>query len=288
MGKARQTFERRQLGLALRRLRKQAGKSQQVAADEIGKARSRMAELEDGQTTLTVEELTRLLDFYEVTGDDRRTVLDLGALAKTRQKKRAHLDLLPGSFQRFADMEASATEISCYEPNVIPGLLQSPGYLRADMMDADGVWWEPSVAEIHERITFRMARQVNTLDSPDPKVLRLVVNEAALRASVGSPEVMREQRRHILNLLESKQNLTVRVLRDETYGNPARAGGLMIFGFGDRGVPVGFTPVVFGPSTCFDNEPDVAALNRVFDRLQELALSPDESVRFIREIDEER
>jgi uncharacterized protein DUF5753/helix-turn-helix protein len=203
--------------------------SQQVAAERIGKARTRMVQLEDGRGTLTPEELTSLLDFYEVSADERRTVLELGALARTRQKKRAHTDLLPGSFQR----------------------------------------------------------QANTLDSTEPKVLRFVVSEVALRAAVGSPEVMCEQRRHILNLLEGKRNLTVRVLRDDAYGNPARAGGFMIFRFGGRGAPVGFAPVVYGPSTYFDNESDTAAMLRAFERLQELALGPEESARLIRQIDEE-
>jgi transcriptional regulator with XRE-family HTH domain len=285
MGKARQTFERRQLGLALRRLRKEAGQSQQSAADHVGKARSRIAELEDGRTTLTADELGSLLDFYEVSAEERRTVLDLGALAKTRQKKRTHTDLLPGSFQRFADMETSANEISSYEAGVIPGLLQSSGYLRAEMTDTDGVWWEASIAEMHERIKFRAERQAAVIDSAEPKELRFVITEAALRAAVGDGEVMREQRRHILDLLKRKQNLTVQVLRTETYGNPARAGGFMVFGFGDRGSPVGFAPVVFGPSTYFDNEPDTLAMARAFARLQQLALSPEDSVRFIEEVD---
>jgi hypothetical protein len=286
MGKARQTFERRQLGLALRRLRTQAGKSQQMAAEHLSKARSRMGELEDGQTTITAEELGSLLDFYEVTGEERRTVLELGALTRTRQKKRAHTDLLPGSFQRFADLEASASEISCYESGIVPGLLQSPDYLRAVMMASDGVWWKPSIAELHERITFRTERQVKAFD--EPRELRFVLTEDTLRATVGSPEVMREQRRHILDLLESKRNLSVRVLRRETYGNPAPGGGLTVFGFGDRGAPIGFSTVVFGPSTYFDDESDTAALLRAFKRLEELATSAEESVRLIRQIDEER
>jgi transcriptional regulator with XRE-family HTH domain len=288
MGKARQTFERRQLGLALRRLRTQAGRPQHAAAEHIGKARSRMAELEDGRTTISADELERLLDFYEVSDADRRTVLELGTLTRTRQKKRAHMDLLPGSFQRFADLEASASEISCYESGIVPGLLQSPGYLRAAMMASDGVWWEPSFAELHERITFRAERQSRIFDSDEPRVLRFVLTEDALRGAVGDPEVMREQRRHILNLLDSKRNLTMRVLRRETYGNPASAGGLTVFGFGDRGVPVGFSSVVFGPSTYFDDASDTAALLRAFERLEELAAEPEESARLIRQIDEER
>jgi hypothetical protein len=135
---------------------------------------------------------------------------------------------------------------------------------------------------MHERINFRMERQANIFDSLESKDLRFVVAERAVRGSVGSPEVMREQRRHMLDLLERKQNLTVRVLR-ETYGNPARVGGLTVFGFGEKGSPVGFASVVYGPSTYFDNESDTTAMLRAFDRLEELALSPEESVRFIDE-----
>ncbi len=52
--------------------------------------------------------------------------------------------------------------------------------------------------------------------------------------------------RHVLKLLASKDNLTVQVLRSETYGNPARGGGMTILGFGGKGSPIGFTPAVFG------------------------------------------
>lgn len=287
MSKARQTFERRQLGLTLRRLREAAGKSQQVAAEWIGKVRSQLVELEDGRGTLAPDVLAKLLDLYGITGDERETVLELGALARARQKRRAYTDLLPGSFQRFADLEASATEINCYEFGIIPGLLQSLGYVRAMIDDGDGVWWQPSHAELQERISFRLDRQEKTLSSPEPKTLRFVITEDALTGAVGSRDVMREQRRHILKLLESNDNLTVQVLRADTYGNPARGGGMTILGFGDKGSPIGFTPAVFGPSTYFDQESDTAALLRGFRRVQELALDPDDSVRLIRQIDKE-
>ncbi len=288
MSKARQTFERRQLGLTLRRLREQAGKSQQLAAGDIGKARTQLVELEDGRGTVTPEDLAKLLDLYGVAGDERRTVLELGTLARARQKRRAYTDLLPGSFQRFADLEASATEINCYEFGVIPGLLQSLGYVRATIDDGDGVWWEPSNAEREERVAFRLDRQARTLDSAEPRTLRFVITEDALSAAVGSAEVMHEQRRHILDLVDSNQNLTVQVLRTETYRNPARGSGLTVLRFGGKGSPVGFSTVVFGPSTYFDQEPDTAALLRGFKRVQELALNPNDSVRLIRQIDKER
>jgi transcriptional regulator with XRE-family HTH domain len=283
VSKARQTFERRQLGLTLRRLREQAGASQQAAAGRIGKARTQIVELEDGRATVTPDDLAKLLDFYEVTGDDRETALELGALARARQKKRAYTDLLPGSFQRFADLEENATEINCYEFGIIPGLLQSVGYVRATIDDGDGIWWEPSNAELQERIAFRLDRQAKTLESD--KKLHFVITEDAVCGAVGTPEVMRDQRRHILKLLESNKNLTVQVLRTETYGNPARGAGLTVLHFGEKGTPVGFSTVVFGPSTYFDQEPDTTALLRGFRRVRELALGPEDSVRFIEEVD---
>jgi hypothetical protein len=132
-----------------------------------------------------------------------------------------------------------------------------------------------------------MDRQVRTLDAAEPKVLRFVLTEGALRGAVGSPEVMREQRGHILNLVDTKRSLTVQVLPSQTYGNPARVGGLTVFGFGEKGLPVGFASVAFGLSTYFDSESDIAALLRAFDRLQELALGPEESARLIRQMDKE-
>jgi len=287
VSKARQTFERRQLGLTLRRLREQAGASQQAAAERVGKARSQLVELEDGRGTLAPDVLAKLLDFYGVSEDERQTAVELGALARARQKRRAYTDLLPGSFQRFADLEASATEINCYEFGIIPGLLQSLNYVRAMIDDGDGVWWQPSSAELEERIAFRLGRQSRTLGATEPKTLRFVITEDSLTGAVGSPEVMREQRRHILKLLESNDNLTVQVLRSETYGNPARGGGMTILGFGDKGPPVGFSAVVFGPSTYFDQESDTADQLRAFRRLLELALDPNDSVRLIRRIDKE-
>lgn len=271
----------------MRRLRERAGASQQVAAAAIGKARSQLVELEDGRGTLAPEVLENLLDFYAVTGDERQTAMELGALARARQKRRAYTDLLPGSFQRLADLEASAIEINWYEYGIIPGLLQSLGYVRATMDDGNGIWWQPSNAELEERIAFRLDRQEKTLNAAEPKTLRFVITEDALTVAVGSPDIMREQRRHILKLLEDNDNLTVQVLRSETYGNPARGNGMAILGFGGRGSPIGFTPAVFGPSTYLDQEADTVALLRGFRRLQELALDPDDSVRLIRRIDKE-
>jgi transcriptional regulator with XRE-family HTH domain len=214
VGTARPTFERRQLGLTLRRLRDRAGKPQQAAAAVLKKTRTRVVQLEDGTATISHEDLEKLLDLYDVSGDERATVIELANQARKRQKRRVYVDQLPDAYQRWADLEASATEINCFETGVIPGLLQTEGYMRAILSECE-VFWEPSVTEGSDRLAHRVERQHRVLDEADGRLLRFVINEDALRANMGSPEVMREQLQHLLDLDRAQRDLTVRVLAND-------------------------------------------------------------------------
>ncbi|SER54831.1 helix-turn-helix domain-containing protein [Actinokineospora terrae] len=287
MGHARPTFERRQLGLVLRRLRERSGMTQQAGAEAVGKVRSRIVQLEDGTATASEEDLRTLLDCYAVTGDERTTVLELGAQARRRQKRRVHVDNLPDAYRRFADLEASASEINCFETGIIPGLLQSEGYIQALFAEAEGPWHEVDDVERGDRWSFRVDRQMRMLDETDRRIMRFVVTEDALRANMGAPEVMRQQLDHMLALLDKQRDLNIRVLRTDAYGNPLRGFGLTIFAFGERGAPIGYSSPVLGPSTYYDGESETTAMLRAFYRLWELALSREESRRLIQQIAKE-
>jgi transcriptional regulator with XRE-family HTH domain len=280
MGRARQTFERRQLGLTLRRLREESGKTQQAAADALGKARSRIVQLEDGEGTPTSADLDKLLGLYGVA--DRATVVALATEARKRQKRRAHVDLLPDSFQRLADLEASASEIHSFESAIVPGLLQCPDYIRAVMAEGNGIWWPANAPDPEERLAFRLDRQVRVFAEVEEKDLRFVLSGQALRDQVGDREVMRAQLTHLLNL----PGVKVQVLMNGA-GNPARGGGLTVLGFGGRGSPVGLSSITYGPSTYFDDEHDIVLLRNAFERVSELALSRQESANVIESLLEE-
>jgi hypothetical protein len=255
-----------------------------MAADAVGKARSRIAGLEDGTATASTEDLVALLDCYSVRGLDRRTVLNLGEQARKRQKRRVYVDTLPDAYDRFADLEATASKISTYESGIIPGSLQSPEYARAVIAEGDGIWWEVFAVDGEDRLNFRLRRQEQLWNSTGPKELRYVLTEDALHANMGAPEIMRGQWLHLLVLLEKRKDLDIRVLPNGVYGNPVRGGGVVIFEFGDGMGPVGYSPIVSGPSTYYDDSADVAGLRRAFDRIWELSLSPRESKRLIAEL----
>jgi transcriptional regulator with XRE-family HTH domain len=286
MGRARQTFERRQLGLTLRRLREHADQTQQAAADAIGRVRSRIVELEEGKGTLNQTDLTALLNFYQVHPDEVRTVLALGVRARRRQRNHPYSDALPDSLLRFADLEASATEIRGFESTLIPGLLQSPDYLRAIMREADGIWWERSDDERHVgRIALREERQDRTWNSSIPRMLHFVIGEEAVRANVGGVDVMRGQLRHILHLLKKRDDVTVQILRLDSPNNPARGGGFSLLDFAEDVLSVAVSFAVYGPEQYFDAPEDTAMFRRAFDRLSsELALSPVDSANLISDL----
>ncbi|OLT11066.1 hypothetical protein BJF78_27805 [Pseudonocardia sp. CNS-139] len=72
-------------------------------------------------------------------------------------------------------------------------------------------------------------------------------------------------------------HLTVRIVPVEAKGNPAQHGGLTMFRFGEALQPVGFLPTVYGPSAYFDRVTDTERIMRAFNKLRELAWSPEET-----------
>ncbi|WP_424188930.1 helix-turn-helix domain-containing protein [Actinokineospora sp. G85] len=276
MVNARPTVERRQLGLALKRLRERSGLSQLAAGQHIGKDDSRISKIEDGLATPKAEDLVKLLELYGVVGDERETIEALGAVARKRQPARAYIDLLPDSFQRFSDLEAAAAKIRTYEVAVIPGLLQSPGYIDALFAASDDVWWASSEVRRKNMGEFRRRRQ-ELLWQAKEKELHFVIGEGALDEVNGSTEVMREQLGHLLNLIDTKPNLTVQMLPKTVPNNPARGGGLTVFEFGISLPRIGFASVVTGPSTFYDGGEDTSNMLRALYRISKLSLTPEET-----------
>jgi hypothetical protein len=201
----------------------------------------------------------------------------LAAQASKRHRRPAASDALPDAMIHFAELELSATEICAYEPSLVPGLLQSPSYVRALVAEGDGVWWPSSQEEQKERIAHRIARQQRILGNDDPASLRFVFGEEALRAVIGGPAVMREQFRHLLALIDEHPAVQLQILPSAVPGNPARTAGFTLFHFGPSSTPLAFSSLVFGPDHLHDEEDDVAKLMICFKQVCGLALGLEDS-----------
>ncbi|RKT51719.1 helix-turn-helix domain-containing protein [Saccharothrix australiensis] len=274
MGMAEQTVERRQLGLALARLRDDAGRSQLEAGRAIGRSAGRISQIEHGKGTLGPDELIKLLDFYEVGNDERATILALGTASRRRVKPRGYLDVLPQPFKRLGELQAAAEVISWYECGVMPGLVQSPQYIRSLLGSADSIFWEASEEETSERIEFRLAQQRLVLESQSPRKINLIFTEDTLHHVVGGPSVMRGQVLHLLQMMEEYPMLDVRVVPNAVPDNPALGGGLVVLDF-PEGTPVAFVSTLYGAYTYYHQPSDIQPMRRIFERVHQLALSAE-------------
>ncbi|SMD08860.1 helix-turn-helix domain-containing protein [Lentzea albidocapillata] len=270
MGQARQTVERLQLGLTLQRLRLAAGKSQQEAADLIGRSAGRLSQVENGKGALGTEELTRLLGFYGVTPEQRDSVLALGKASRRRQPRLGYLDTLADSYVRFMDLLAAARHIGWYECGVIPGLVQSRGYVEGLIRASSSVRSEEETAEL---IAFRLDLQQQVLSSGKVKSIDIVFTEDSLLHVVGDQSVMREQVLHLLQLLEQHPSLNIRIVGLGTPGNPGLGGGMVTLDF-DTSDPITFTSSLSGPPIYYDQPSHTERMRKLFERIADLAWSP--------------
>ena len=185
------TVLRMLLGSQLRRLREAKGVTREAAGWEIRASESKISRMELGRVGFKERDVADLLTLYGVIAEEERAAL----LALARQANNPgwwhrYGDVLPSWFQAYLGLEAAAALIRTYELQFVPGLLQTRDYARAVVLLGHG---RAPAEEIERRVDLRMARQA-LLTRPDPPQLWAVVDEAALRRPIGSPDIMRAPR----------------------------------------------------------------------------------------------
>ncbi|PZF94477.1 helix-turn-helix domain-containing protein [Micromonospora deserti] len=280
-------LRRRRLGTELRRLRETAGLTGDQVIERIGWASaSKLSRLENGRSRPDPDDVRVLLDLY---GADDALSKELLGITHEAGDMRGWLRSYPVMTQQqrsFAELEAGCAEISEYNPVLVPGLLQTPGYARMRIASAWQVGedaGDPETGEdIDTEVRARLARQSLLTRPTDAPRYTAVLEEAALGGRAGPPEVLREQ---VVQLCELAMlpNVTLHVLpRDTQIGRwylPPTA--FSLYRFADPldpetlAIEGGFTNVM---ST------EVNALNRykvVFEWLCTAALSASDTLSWL-------
>lgn len=106
--------------------------------------------------------------------------------------------------------------------------------------------------------------------------MEAVIPEAALRLAVGTPEVRRDQLRHLLTLSELPI-VTIQVIRSEDGPHSAlSAGGFVSLDFSDAARPLVYIEHKDGAVYLQESE-QTAAYSMVAHDLQQVTLSPEQS-----------
>jgi transcriptional regulator with XRE-family HTH domain len=225
------TVRRRRLAAELRKLRgsRKAGE----IARAIGWSASKISRAESGHDSLPPEEIEKLIDYYAVTDPFRGQLLELAKDAVQRGWWDDYTDALAPEYVEFIGLEAEASSCLQWQPNVVPGLLQTEDYARQinAAFRAVNPTISPSVQERFLRV--RMLRQARLTEEP---VLQfsVVLDEAVLLRGVGDRGVMRAQLEHLV-AASDLPNVDLRILPlSQNIG--LHGSSFTLMSFGSRGI----------------------------------------------------
>lgn len=196
----------RELGAELRRLREAAGLTGAELAHKIGWTTTRVSRCELGYVHLNEVDLITYLGFCGVFGayGNEWRAMCREAYPKLGYWMKRHLPGLEDSGRSLIFHEATASASTSYEPQFLPGLVQTESYIRA-LTQAQ----QPNT-DVDSVVRTRMERQ-KLLRRPSPPLFAFFVHENALRLLVGNYAIMHEQ---VLALLLSAglPHVTIRVV----------------------------------------------------------------------------
>lgn len=261
---------RRVYGAMVRYHREKAGLTRLQVAAGICKSVSLVEAIERGDRVAT----------EDVTADLDRVLGGGGHLIQLREELGDGMSYqpFPAWFQDWVrDIEPRAKRLRWFEPNVVPGLLQTEDYARAVFSTRFGI----TDAEVEKRVASRLSRQ-EILTQGDPPRFWAILDEWVLRRPVGGSHVMLEQ---VGKLIEAARQpyIVVRIVpatvgvHEGLYG-----GGFAIADLVD-GTSIGYQEgAVHGGQPIREAE-DVESLNLVSDTLRDEALPRSASLALLEE-----
>jgi transcriptional regulator with XRE-family HTH domain len=184
------TVPRRQLGRYLRELRNKQHITVKTAAEQMEWSETKIWRIETGQTSLRSHDVEVMCRIYAAPPDLTEALMGLAKETKAKGWWQSYGDVIPENFDIYLGLEEAASQLAWYEPELVPGLLQTDGYARA-VITADNPEVDPR--EIDRRVQLRIERQALIQRRTAPLKLRVALNESILRRPVGGRDVMAAQ-----------------------------------------------------------------------------------------------
>ncbi|WP_063735699.1 helix-turn-helix domain-containing protein [Streptomyces sp. RTd22] len=218
--RANPTQRQRRLGFELRKLRDASGLSAAEAGAFAGLGSPHLGHIEAGRTAIPEVKLRALLAAY---GCQSNTLIDaLVVMSESTGKgwwsahRKSSLDQ---SARDLAELESAAVTHRSFQWIYIPGLLQTPDYMRALFEGAEP---EASSSTIDTYVEFRRQRQL-ILTGDAPPAFHAVIHEAALHMQFVGANVMRRQIEHLVKMARLP-HVRIQVLPFRAGAYPARFG----------------------------------------------------------------
>lgn len=271
MSESGSTLVRRRLGKRLERLRKDVGKSQ-VDVELTGIVRrATLHKIEEGRQSSKWPIVQALCELYGASAEATFELVELAKASKGIGWFERYGDVVPRTLGMYLDLELAASEIDIYDPEIIPGTLQTADYARA-VFTGEGDFRHGS-EPIDALVDARLERQRRFWrERPPHAILRVVLNEAAVSREFGGCDTMRVQVDH-LREVDGQSGTEVRVLPWSAGGYAAIYGGYTIFVCPDPQDPTVAYVANYQGGSYLEDPPSIARMRAIQDGIYAQSVS---------------
>ncbi|MGW9048327.1 helix-turn-helix domain-containing protein [Streptomyces lydicus] len=197
---------RGELGAALRALRQASRKEAKAIARSAVMSTSKLSKIETAKVAPSVTDVERILTAIGVSDEVKAEYLEAARAAATETTAWRLIRRLGvhKAQQQTRALEAQMTSLRLFQPALIPGLLQTPEYIRAILS-------RHNLGEdvLTQTISARIERQRALYDST--KELHFVITEPVLRWRIVSAAKMAEQLDRLVSL-SRMPNIDIRIV----------------------------------------------------------------------------
>jgi transcriptional regulator with XRE-family HTH domain len=270
------TAHRRELGAELRRRREAAGFNGKDMALRLGWSTTKVSRVEVGARPISEADLIMYLASCGLSEIEVGPILELGREGSQNHRLKSHGKKLPDELKTLIFHETTAAEIHSYELAFMPGLLQTEEYARALFIEGDRF----DRGSIELRIRARMARQ-RLLKKTAPPDCTFYLHQNAVRASIGSAQIMHEQLLHLV-FSSGREHCHVRLIPETSGGRGLAHGSFQLMRYVEN------DPVVYveqeAVSLFLDRPEHSDHFRKVLSRLEQAALDEGESRRVLADL----
>lgn len=270
------SVRQRRVSAELRALRVAKGLTCQQVADALDWSISKVSRMETGVRGLFPDDVAAMLGYLEAPAklrDELLTLVREGEKLNWIQIGRG----LPADLKNLIRIENDAIALFNYEPQLVPGLLQTGDYAMAIIRACYSDFAEGAMEQM---VRTRMGRQTLLSRSHGP-TLDVILDEMVLRRPVGEPGVMPGQLRHLVNMA-ARPRIRLRVVPFAAGAHPGLEGPFLILEF-DAQPPL-VHQEIRGTGGFLEEGRHVARARLDWRGLGSKALSPEASVRLVAEI----
>ncbi|WP_329620298.1 helix-turn-helix transcriptional regulator [Streptomyces sp. NBC_01255] len=275
------------LGRRLQDLRERAGLKREEAAKILRVAPATVRRMETAEVALKVPYVQLLLKEYGITEAEAEGFVALTEEANLPGWWQRFHDVLPGWFSMYVSLEGAASLIRAYEPQFIPGLLQTEAYARAILRSgAVGASDAGNDEDAERHVALRMERQ-SLLTREDAPKFWVIMDETVFRRPVGDgPEVMRDQLDRLLEASELP-NVTLQIAEFASGHHPGTYGPFVLFRFAMPELPDMVYSEYLTGAVYLDARPEVASHLEVMDRMAAQAATAQRTKEILRDLRKE-